>query len=68
MGPYAGIDYITSPYVHSRVDPQSPDTFTMVNPMTESTLSHAICQLFPPSQGLWIWPLIYLVTVNVDNV
>jgi hypothetical protein len=36
---------ITSPYVHSRVD---TNTFTMGNPMPESTLS--------PSQGLCIWP------------
>jgi hypothetical protein len=36
---------ITSPYVHSRVD---SNTFTMGNPMPESTLS--------PCQGLWIWP------------
>jgi hypothetical protein len=46
MGPYAGVDYITLPYVHSRVD---FNTFTMGNPMPESTLS--------PSQGLWICPL-----------
>jgi hypothetical protein len=37
---------ITLPYVHSRVD---SNTFTMGNPMPESTLSS--------SQGLWIWPL-----------
>jgi hypothetical protein len=36
---------ISSPYVNSRVD---SNTFTMGNPMPESTLS--------PSQGLWIWP------------
>ncbi len=36
---------ITSPYVHSKVD---FNTFTMGNPMPESTIS--------PSQGLWIWP------------
>ena len=36
MGPYDGADYITSPYVHSRVDSK---TFTMGNPMPESTLS-----------------------------
>ncbi len=38
----------TSPYVHSRVD---SNTFTMDNPMPESTLSH--------SQRLWIWPLVW---------
>jgi hypothetical protein len=36
---------ITSPYVCSRVD---SNTFTMGNPMPDSTLS--------PSQGLLIWP------------
>ncbi len=36
MGPYAGVGYITSPYVHSRVD---SSTLTMGNPMTESTLT-----------------------------
>jgi hypothetical protein len=41
---------ITSPYVYSRVD---FNTFTMGNPMPESTLS--------PSQGLWIWPRVQLV-------
>ncbi len=41
-----GVDYITSPYAHSRVD---SNTFTMGNPMPEST--------FSPSQGLWISPL-----------
>jgi hypothetical protein len=37
---------IPSPYVHSRVN---SNTFTMGNPMPESTLF--------PSQGLWNWPL-----------
>ncbi len=36
MGPYAGVDYITSPYVYSGVD---SNTFTMENPGLESTLS-----------------------------
>ncbi len=35
LGPYAGV-YYTSPYVHSKVD---SNTFTMGNPMSESTLS-----------------------------
>ncbi len=40
MGPCAGVDYnLTSPYVHSRVDSNS---FTMGNPMPESTLT--LCQ------------------------
>jgi hypothetical protein len=47
MGPYVGVDYNLT-YVHSRVDANS---FTMGNPMPESTLS--------PSQGLLIWPLAY---------
>ncbi len=36
--PYAGVDYITSPYVHCRVDSKS-NTFAMGKPMPESTLS-----------------------------
>ncbi len=45
---------ITSPYVYSRVD---SNTFTMGNPMPESTLS--------PSLGLWILPLTNTVDVCV---
>ncbi len=37
MGPYAGVDYNLT-YVYSRVD---SNTFTMGNPMPESTLTHA---------------------------
>jgi hypothetical protein len=37
---------VTSPYVHYRLDNK---TFTIGNPVSESTLS--------PSQGLRIWPL-----------
>jgi hypothetical protein len=51
MGPYAGVD---SPYVHSRVD---SNTFTMGNPIPESTLTLYRSRLYPPRQGLWIWPL-----------
>ncbi len=42
MGPYDGVDYslTNSPYVHSRVD---SNTFTMDNPMPESTLT--LCQV-----------------------
>ncbi len=48
---------ITSPYVHSRVD---SNTFTMANPMPEST--------FSPSQRLWIWPLLTVETeANGDS-
>ncbi len=35
IGPYAGVDYKSSPYAHSRFD---SNTFTMGNPMPESTL------------------------------
>jgi hypothetical protein len=42
MGPYAGADYNLT---------LCPLTFTMANPMPESTLS--------PSQGLWIGPLLF---------
>jgi hypothetical protein len=54
-GPHAGADYKTSPYVHSRVD---FSTFTMGNPMPESTLTLCQSRLYPPSQGHWIWPLV----------
>jgi hypothetical protein len=63
MGPYVGVDYnLTLCDVHSRVD---SNTFTMSNPMPESTLN-----LYMPdsnlsnSQGLWIWPLGDLYTVQ----
>jgi hypothetical protein len=46
---------ISSPYVHSRVD---YNTFTMGKPMPESTLS--------PSQGLRIWPVLFLNTNSVS--
>ncbi len=36
---------ITSPYVHSGVD---SNTFTMGNPMPESTCTHCQCRLYPP--------------------
>jgi hypothetical protein len=40
---------ITSPYVHYRVD---SNTFTMGNPMPESTLTLCLSQLFPPVRSL----------------
>jgi hypothetical protein len=40
MGPYAGADYNLTPFVHSTVD---STTFTMDNPMPESTLT--LCQI-----------------------
>jgi hypothetical protein len=43
MGPYAGVD---SRYVHSRVD---ANTFTMGNPMPESTLTPCQMRLYPHS-------------------
>jgi hypothetical protein len=45
---------ITSPYVHSRVD---SITYTMSNAITEPTLTLCQSRLYPPSQGLRIWPL-----------
>jgi hypothetical protein len=45
---------ITSLYVHSRVDSH---TFTMGNPMPESTLTLCQSRRYSPSQGLWIWHL-----------
>jgi hypothetical protein len=53
-GPYAGVNYnLTLPYAHTRVD---SNTFTMDNPMSESTLNpmpestFTLCQsrLYPP--------------------
>ncbi len=51
MGLYAGVDYITSPYVPSRVHIYHGQPYARVdlNPMPESTLF--------PSQGLRFWPL-----------
>ena len=46
---------ITSPYVHSRVD---SNTFTMGNPMLESSLTLCQSRLYPPSQRLWMWSLV----------
>ncbi len=46
---------ITSPYVVSRVD-SNTCTCTMGNPMPESTLTQCQSRLYPPSQGLRIWP------------
>jgi hypothetical protein len=43
MGPYAGVD---PRYVHSRVD---ANTFTMGNPMPESTLTLCQSRLYPHS-------------------
>jgi hypothetical protein len=56
MGPYAGVDYITSPYVHSNV---YSTTFTMGNPMPEATLTPMPVSTLSPSQELWIWPQKY---------
>jgi hypothetical protein len=45
MGPYARADFITSPYVDTRVDSK---TFTMGNPMPESALTlHAKVDFIP---------------------
>jgi hypothetical protein len=49
LGTYAGVD---SPYVHSKVD---SNTFTMGNPMSESTYSPMPESTFIPQPG-WIWP------------
>jgi hypothetical protein len=51
---YAGVDYnLSSPYVHSRVD---SNTFTMGNPMSESTFTYAGVYFSPVRGfgfGLW---------------
>ncbi len=47
---------ITSPYVHTLVD---FNTFTMGNPMPESTLT--LESTLSPSHGLWIWPLVFAI-------
>ncbi len=48
---------ITSPYVHSRVD---SNTFTMGNPMPESTLTLCLRRLYPPVRDFrfGLWPLL----------
>jgi hypothetical protein len=47
---YAEVDYnLSSPYVHSRVD---SNTFTMGNPMSESTLTYARDDFIPQSGAL----------------
>ncbi len=49
---------ITSPYAESRVD---SNTFTMGNPMPESTLLNPMPELIlSSSKWLRIWPLVYL--------
>jgi len=49
MGPRAGVDYITSPYVHSKVDSK---TFTMGIYMPESTLTLQYARVdFIPQSG-----------------
>jgi hypothetical protein len=55
MGPYAVDDYnLTLCQLQYRVD---SNTFTLGNPMPESTLILRQSRLYPPSQVLWIWPL-----------
>jgi hypothetical protein len=50
--PYAGDTTIISPYVHARGD---SNTFTMGNPMPESTLTLCQSRLYPPVRGLGLW-------------
>jgi hypothetical protein len=45
MGPYAGVDYIISPYVDFRFD---SNTCTIRDPMIETTLTLCQSQLYPP--------------------
>ncbi len=56
MGPYAGADYnLTLCLLQSRlqhIQHGQPYAKVDLNPVPESTLS--------PSQGLWIWPLVYI--------
>jgi hypothetical protein len=65
MGPFAGVDYnLTSCPLQSRLQHiyhGQPYARVDLNPMPELT---SICQsrLYPPSQGLWIWPLVFLKT------
>jgi hypothetical protein len=55
MGPCAGVDYnLTLCPLQSRFQHIYS---TMGNPIPESTLTLCQSRLYPPSQGLWIWPL-----------
>jgi hypothetical protein len=51
MGPYAGADYTVNspPDVHSKVD---SNTFTMVSPMPESTVTICLRVDFNPQSGI----------------
>jgi hypothetical protein len=49
MGPDAEVDFITSSYVDSRVD---PNTFTVGNPKRESTLTLYQSRLYPPVRDI----------------
>jgi hypothetical protein len=64
MGPMPELT-ITSPYIDSRVD---YNTFTMGNPIPESTLTLCQSRLYPPSQGLRIWHLVCNVNIVYGNL
>jgi hypothetical protein len=64
---------ITSPYVHSRVD---SNTFTIGNPLPDSTLTLCQSRLCPPVRVLGKWPLDisrrfvlhpFLLTLNIPS-
>ncbi len=58
MGPNAGVDYnLTLCPLKSRLQHIKG---TMSNPIPQSTLTLCQSRLYPPRQGLWIWPLDYL--------
>jgi hypothetical protein len=63
MGPYAGVDYNLTLCPLYRVD---SNTFTMGNPMPESTLSLCQSRLYPPVR---VFGFGYAIaTDQVDNI
>ncbi len=59
QGPYLYL-WLYQFYVHSRID---SNTCTMTNSMPESTLTLSQSRLYPPVQGLWIWPHVWFHVV-----
>jgi hypothetical protein len=57
--PYARVDVIPLPESTLTLCQSRPKPYARVdlNPMPESTLTLCQSRRYPPSQGLWIWPL-----------
>jgi hypothetical protein len=68
MGPNAGVDYITSPYVDSRVD---SNTCTMGNPTLESTLTlcpSLTCSAYAALSVSRIYSLFFLIKCKFSKL